>query len=258
MLSPEQIAGNRVRLNRVIQQYISEPRKSQLLDYYESIDEIVTLAPASSTESFHSAFPGGYLDHVLRVVDLSIKFNELWSYEMDVQSQYTIEELIFTALHHDLGKLGIGDEPNYVENDNDWAVRTLGQKYKYNPKLPFQLIPDRSLFILQSLNIPVSENEYLGIKLHDGLYEEANKAYLISFKPESRLRTVLPYVVHQADLLASRIEWEKDWFDNFRKGLNKSPKVTKEAQVKVDTVAEKIKKPTFNPKLQSILDNLQK
>ena len=67
-------------------------------------------------------------------------------------------------------------------------------------------VPDRSLFTLQKFNISVSENEYLGIKLHDGMYTDANKSYYMAFKPEMGLKTNLTFILHHADHLASRIE----------------------------------------------------
>jgi hypothetical protein len=73
-------------------------------------------------------------------------------------------------------------------------------------------VPDRSLKLLADRGIKVSENEWFGIKLHDGMYEEANKAYYISYDVNSRLRTNLPYVLHQADQLAARVEYEM-WYN---------------------------------------------
>ena len=55
----------------------------------------------------------------------------------------------------------------------------------------------------------MSEKEYLAIKLHDGLYDESNKAYYITFNPESKFRTNIVYILHQADFLASKIEYDR-------------------------------------------------
>jgi hypothetical protein len=71
------------------------------------------------------------------------------------------------------------------------------------------LIQDRSLFTLQQNNIPVNEKEYLAIKLHDGLYDDVNKPYYISFNPDSKFRTNLVYILHQADFLASKVEYDR-------------------------------------------------
>ena len=67
-------------------------------------------------------------------------------------------------------------------------------------------VPDRSLKLLADRGIKVSDNEWYGIKLHDGMYEEANKPYYVSWNPDSALRTNLPYVLHQGDMMASKIE----------------------------------------------------
>jgi len=48
----------------------------------------------------------------------------------------------------------------------------------------------------------------LGIKLTDGLYDEANKPYYMSRTADSKLKTNLGYVMHQADHMAARIEYE--------------------------------------------------
>ena len=56
----------------------------------------------------------------------------------------------------------------------------------------------------------------LTIQTHDGLYDEANKKYLISFMPEQKPRTSLPFIVHQADLMAARIEFEREWLPKLK------------------------------------------
>ena len=35
-------------------------------------------------------------------------------------------------------------------------------------------VPDRSLFLLQEAGIPISQDEYIAIRTHDGLYDQAN------------------------------------------------------------------------------------
>ena len=215
-LSAEQIQANYDIFKSNILNYISSPRKEQLLKFYKEREEILLLAPASSRESYHNAFPGGYLDHVNRVVQASLGIYDVWNSFREIDT-FTKEELVFAALNHDLGKLGEDNKPSYIPNDSEWHIKNQGQIYKTNSELPFFTVPDRSLFVLTQAGIPFSQNEYLGIKLHDGLYDEMNKPYLISFNVESRLRTSLPLVLHQADLLASRVEWEDQWLHKLGK-----------------------------------------
>jgi len=62
------------------------------------------------------------------------------------------------------------------------------------------------LFYLQNKGIDVTENEYLAIKLHDGLYEEGNKSYFITYNKDTELKSNIVHILHQADLMASRVE----------------------------------------------------
>jgi hypothetical protein len=54
-----------------------------------------------------------------------------------------------------------------------------------------------------------SEVEYLGIKLTDGLYDDSNKQYYIAYNKDNALKTGLPFVMHQADIMAARFENER-------------------------------------------------
>ena len=86
----------------------------------------------------------------------------------------------------------------------------------FNKQVPFASVPDRGLFMLQSHGVQYSFNEMLAIQTHDGLYDNANEKYLKVFMPEQKPRTSLPYILHQADLMAARIEFEREWLPKFK------------------------------------------
>ena len=121
-------------------------------------------------------------------------------------STFTIEELVFSAINHDLGKVGDSTQDLYLPGKDEWRKKNLGEIYSYNTDVAFMTVPDRSLFLLQEAGIKYSLNEMLAIRTHDGLYEEANKAYLISRMPESKFRSAIAYILHQADFMASVVE----------------------------------------------------
>jgi len=169
------------------------------------------MAPAASVEYYHNTIPGGYVDHILRVLEFSFRVYELWkSSGIDV-SNFTPEELAFVAVHHDLGKIGLpGKEMGrYIWNESEWHRKNQGKIYDTNPNIPYMLVQDMSLFTLQKYEIPLSLNETLGIKLHDGLYDDGNKPYYVGYTHKASLRSYLPYIVHQADLMASKFEYER-------------------------------------------------
>jgi hypothetical protein len=100
----------------------------------------------------------------------------------------------------------------------NWRREKLGEDYMFNTKVPFASVPDRGLFLLQSHGVSYTFNEMIAIQTHDGLYDEANKKYLVSFMPEQKPRTSLPFILHQADLMAARIEFEREWLPRLKEG----------------------------------------
>jgi len=155
-------------------------------------------------------------------VEYAVKQSRLYK-EMGGTVDYTDEELVFAALFHDLGKIGDGNLPNYLPQTDKWRRDKLSEAYTYNPDLDFMLIPDRSLFILQKFGIPVSQKEWLGIRLHDGVFDKANEAYFFSNMESSRQKTSIVSVLHSADFLASKVEYDM-WK---REGGSTQPKAQK-------------------------------
>jgi hypothetical protein len=204
-LSEDQILKNLEEFYGYINSYVQSPRKEQLLNLYKGRELVLTTAPASSKLSHHNCFPGGYLEHVNRVVKASLVLDKVWD-KFDQVKDYTLEELVFCAINHDLGKLGTDEEPFYLQNDSQWHVEKQGAYYKYNTNMIHMRIADRSLFCLQEFGIAINEREFLAIKLHDGLYEESNKQYYMPYGNEFQIKTNMVYILHQADLMASRIE----------------------------------------------------
>ena len=119
-----------------------------------------------------------------------------------------MEELIFAAMHHDLGKVGDMDSDHYIPNESDWHVKNQGKLYVNNPDIAFMTPPDRGLWILNQFGIKMSVNEVLGIKLADGMYDDGNIQYLKSYAPEKKLKSDMPLIIHQADMATTRIEYE--------------------------------------------------
>ena len=220
-LSAEKIQKNYEKHLKIVETYITE-RKESVLAMIKHMEETYVMAPASSKTWYHSAFPGGYVDHVNRVVEYAVKQSRLYQ-EMGGTVDYTEEELVFAALFHDLGKMGDGDRPNYIPQTDKWRQDKLSEMYTYNPDLDFMLIPDRSLFILQKFGIPVSQKEWLGIRLHDGVFDKANEAYFFSNMESSRQKTNIVSVLHTADFLASKVEYDM-WKQN---GGSSTPKAQK-------------------------------
>ena len=206
-LTAEQLQENFLKLVGYIDAYIPGERGKDLKMLYNDHAERIMLMPASGNENYHNCYVGGYVDHVIRVIDAALDIAKVWK-SFGAQESFTTEELVFAALNHDLGKIGTEEAEMYILNDSEWHRKNQGKIYKMNPANAFMTVPDRSLRLLSERGISVSENEWFGIKLHDGMYDESNKHYYIGYDVNSRLRTNLPYVLHQADQMAARIEYE--------------------------------------------------
>ena len=214
-LEAEQIVQNWNDLIKVIDDNFEGERKDKLKAMYMDMEDRMCMQPASSFDHYHNAFEGGYVDHVLRVIKCAKQVYCLWRDCGADMSGYTEEELIFVALNHDIGKMGFPGEGNeiYIPNDSEWHRKNQGKMYKINPNNDFSLVNDLSIYLLQHYNISITWNEMLGIKLTDGLYDESNKPYFMSRTADSKLKTNLGYVMHQADCMAARIEFEM-WYKN--------------------------------------------
>ncbi len=243
MLEAELIQKNYEKHLKIIDTYITE-RKDSVKSMINHMEDTYIMAPASGKTWYHNAFPGGYVDHVNRVVEYAVKQMRLYK-EMGGEVDFTEEELVFAALFHDLGKMGNGDAPNYLPQTDKWRQDKLSEMYTYNSELDFMLIPDRSLYILQKFGIKVSQKEFLGIRCHDGVFDKANEAYFFSNVESSRQKTSLISVLHTADFLASKVEYDM-WKRN---GGSSTPTVKK-------TKSTSGKRVNSSPGLTNMLKNL--
>ena len=78
-LSAEQIQENWNEFLSYIDKYISEPRKTQLENFYEKYAERIMFMPAAHKKEYHNAFPGGYIEHVNRVIKAALEFDKIWT-----------------------------------------------------------------------------------------------------------------------------------------------------------------------------------
>ncbi len=241
-LTPEQIQENWNEFLDNIDTHITGERKEQLLNFYKKFEERFIMMPAAHKAEYHNAIPGGYIDHVNRVVKAAIKLEEVWEEFGCNTSTYNLEELVFSAINHDLGKFGDDDNDAYIPQTDQWRKDKLKENYTFNTKLPFASVPDRGLFMLQSHGIKYSFNEMMAIQTHDGLYDEANNKYLKGWAPEQKPRTSLPYILHQADLMAARIEFEREWLGTtpISTPAKSTPKLNPKSQALKSLKSEKL------------------
>lgn len=221
-LNEEELQQNYDEFISIIDTSFVGDRREKLLKLYSSEEYGITaiMSPASVCEHFHLAQPGGYLIHIMRVIKLSFACKKLFQLAGAV-IDFTDEEMVFSAMHHDLGKLGDKEQGEYyVPQDQDWKTRR-GEIYKLNPNIQYMEVTDRAIFILQKNGISMSMKEYFGIKLADGMYNESAEKYLKQYNPDHYLRTNLPRIIHQADYTACRGEYDQWYYRDVKSAESK-------------------------------------
>ena len=210
MLQAEKIKENWERFRQEIDNKFPT-RSTALHKMYDDFEDRMILMPASSMAHFHNAFAGGYVDHVLRVMQCAERLYVTWTNMGADMSGYTMEELMFAAMHHDLGKVGFPGDGNevYQVETSDWHRKNQNKMYKHNENIPFTMVPDLSIWLLQEYDIKMSWTEYQAIKIHDGMYDDANKPYYVARSAQAKLKTNMPIVLHHADHMAAQIEFER-------------------------------------------------
>lgn len=192
-LTPEQIKENYEKFVSLAMK-TGDFRKESLERFFAHFEERLALCPASSKTGFHNAFPGGLVEHSLRVLRNCNRLVQVYKDIFDISQ----ESMIFASLFHDIGKLGGIDEERYVPQTSDWHAKQ-GNLYEYNPKMPFLTTAHGGLFLLQSFGVKMSHEEWQSILLNDGQYDEGNVAYKLKESP-------LALLVHQADVVATITE----------------------------------------------------
>jgi hypothetical protein len=202
-----ELKANYEKFIAIVNKYFTGDRLSKLLFMY-SDDELggnLMVSPASGNKNYHNAYEGGYIDHIFNVCKNALKMKDLFIAQGGTQD-FTDEELIFCALHHDLGKLGTKQHLHYIPNDSDWHIKNRGDVFMKNPSNQYMTLTDRTFFTLQDYGIKINENEYFGIKLTDGMYDEDNQKYLKTFNKDNVQKSAIARIMHWADHMSTVIE----------------------------------------------------
>jgi len=217
-MTEQEIVDNWNKFSSLVESTFNGNRKVSLMKLIDHFQDRMMLAPASYKEHYHGAYPGGYIAHVLNVYNIAIDMAELWKKYSDVIN-YTTEEITLVTLFHDLGKIGDITEDFYLPQENDWRRNNLGEIYKINDNVVNMNGADRSLYLLQHFGVQLTQNEWITIKIHEGMYEEGNSTYLKTPFESNSLRSHLPHLIHHSDMMAARIEYEQ-WKHIYKKEVS--------------------------------------
>ncbi len=192
MLSEEHLIQNYEKYKSFLLK-TGDHRKQNLTSLVDYFGNRLILCPASSKKQHNAAYPGGFIDHSLRVLKNAMRLVKV---APDIYGDIPEESIIFASLCHNLGKIGNLDYERYLVQDNEY-YRKKGNVYELN--VDICTIRDASLFILQHFGVQMSYPEWESVN-HD--YESRtrdNEMYHLN-------QTFLTQLIIQSDCISSSQE----------------------------------------------------
>jgi len=148
---------------------LSDQGVNSLLD---ELGDRLVMCPAAPNESQCGAYPGGLIEHALKVTSNMRTMAKAFDVEVQTAS------ILKVGLLHDIGKVGDLEQNYFIEQDSDWHREKLGQVYKFNEGLNKMSVSHRTLFLLQRFGIKLSKEEWIAIQLAAGSHFEENRFYV--------------------------------------------------------------------------------
>jgi hypothetical protein len=161
-------------------------------------------SPASSTVRYHGAWAGGLLVHTVSVMQVALTMAETFGPEfLNLAQRNDFRRSIAKATFlHDIGKIGDGDKPYYLPQDNEWRKDKLGERYMINrdlDELTYLPVPIRGTWLAQKFSVYLSPEEVQAVVASDGPQTEMGRVV------STFLETPLTMLVHFADKWVSQV-----------------------------------------------------
>ena len=122
-------------------------------ELYDFLGEDLWISPASTTLQLHNCFPGGLVDHILKVTGYAVKINDTLPEKLRVDKT----SIIKVCFLHQLGKVKL-----YLLNNTDWELKR-GVLYKFNEEISSMRISERSIFYCNQYGVKLNDIEFQAI-----------------------------------------------------------------------------------------------
>ncbi len=160
--------------NRVVER---RAQLDRLLAYMENNTNWLT-APASTR--YHLCVEHGLLIHSMNVCRNILKLREA------LYPEVSEESCVIVAMLHDLGKVGMPGNPQYIPAEPTERQKKYGYgptfPYAFNNDLTYLSVPVRSIYLSLPF-IKLSQEEVQAIVYHDGQYVEDNRSVATKEEP---------------------------------------------------------------------------
>jgi len=162
-------------------------RREEFLKFMEFVETKTEYLTAPASTKFHLCKEGGLLEHSVNVAETLLKIKN------SLAPEISDESCVIVGLLHDLGKVGMPNNPQYIKNEPTSKQKQWGYPanppYKFNNDLVYLSVPIRSLYLIGD-KISLTEEEVQAIIYHDGQYVDENKSVA---NREEKLTLLLQY-----------------------------------------------------------------
>jgi hypothetical protein len=148
MLTEEKIKKNAAKFYSTGEKY--NCLTPQLVD---TLGVAIVDAPASTNNNLNNAFPGGLIDHILKVTKYCISLNETLPEPM----RLPVESIIKVTILHQIGKVNL-----YKKLESPWH-NERGIMYEFNDELISMKVGERSAHMAMANGIKLTDVEYQAI-----------------------------------------------------------------------------------------------
>ena len=132
-----------------------------LCQFLDDNAERVMLAPASTRKEFTCCYPGGLVEHSLRVLQNAAKLRQVYGQTESIETN----SLILASLYHDIGKVGTDTKEYYVDNTSDWHRDKLGILYNIADRFQHVPVSQLSLHRLSQNRVEIDIDEWYSISV---------------------------------------------------------------------------------------------
>jgi hypothetical protein len=135
-----------------------DDRKQKIIELITFFGERLVFCPSDPRTDAPGCKPGGLIEQALLLTKAMKKLNDTFSFDVPTNS------IIIVGLLHEIGKLGTLDSPYFLEENESWKRDKLGSYYKINESLSKMTVQERTIFLLQSFGVNLTEDEFLAIR----------------------------------------------------------------------------------------------
>lgn len=186
---------NKERFKEIFLSQVTRQGVGALLAWLESTDFFE--APAST--HFHGAYPGGLVEHSLRVYDTLLR-------NIPTLQEFGGESVAVAALLHDVCKAEYY-HPVTKRRRNERGQWEDAQGWEVRERLPMGH-GEKSVYLVMK-HMDLTDSEALAIRWHMGAYDDAFRGGSRALN-EAQDRCALVLALHHADMLATQEEKRRE------------------------------------------------